>query len=48
VFFLDTEAGSGESAALCAAAVRKVLDIESIYIRPEVRQFIEERSDLKW
>jgi len=48
VFFLDTEAGSGESAALCAEAVRKVLDIESIYIRPEVRQFIEEHSGLTW
>ncbi len=44
VFFLDTQAGSGESAALCAEAVAKVLDIESIYIRPEVRRFIEEHS----
>jgi hypothetical protein len=44
VFFLDTQAGSGESAALCAEAVRRVLDVESIYIRPEVRQFIEEQS----
>jgi len=43
-FFLDTQAGSGESAALCAEAVAKVLDIESIYIRPEVRRFIEEHS----
>lgn len=44
VFFLDTQAASGESAALCAEALRRVLDIEDIYIRPEVRQFIEEHS----
>lgn len=44
IFFLDTQAGSGEAAALCAEAVAKVLDIETIYIRPEVRRFIEEHS----
>ncbi len=44
VFFLDTQAGSGESAARCAEAVGKVLDIENIYIRPEVRRLIEEQS----
>jgi len=44
IFFLDTQAASGESAALCAEALQRVLDIESIYIRPEVRQFIEEHS----
>jgi hypothetical protein len=43
VFFLDTQAGSAESAAKCAEAVAKVLDIENIYIRPEVRRFIEEQ-----
>ncbi len=44
VFFLDTQAGSGESAALCAEAISRVLDIENVYIRPEVRLFIEEHS----
>ncbi len=41
IFFVDTQASSTEVAALCAEAVVKVVDIESIYIRPEVRQFIE-------
>jgi hypothetical protein len=44
IFFVDTQAASAETAALCAEAVAKVLDIEKIYIRPEVRQFIESHS----
>ncbi len=41
IFFVDTQASSAESAAVCAGAVPKVVDIEKIYIKPEVRQFIE-------
>jgi len=41
LFFVDTQAPSAESAALCAEAVAKMVDIEKVYIRPEVRQFIE-------
>jgi len=41
IFFVDTQCRSAEMAALCALAVVKVLDVEMIYIRPEVRQFIE-------
>ncbi|MHC4396255.1 MAG: hypothetical protein ACYS1A_11440 [Planctomycetota bacterium] len=41
-FFVDTQASSAEMAAVCAQAVAKAVDIEHIYIRPEVRQFIEE------
>jgi len=44
IFFADTQASSGETAALCAEAILKVMDIEAIYIKPEVRQFIEDRS----
>jgi hypothetical protein len=44
VFFVDTEATCAEVAAQCAEAVVKVLDIETIYLRPEVRQFIEGRT----
>jgi len=40
-FFVDTEADSAEMSVLCAEAVGQVLDVEAIYIRPEVRQFIE-------
>ena len=43
-FFVDTQAGSGEMAMACSEAVTKLVDIENIYIRPQVRQFIEENS----
>jgi hypothetical protein len=45
VFFVDTDAPSAEVATQCAQAVTKLLDIETIYLRPEVRQFIENRAD---
>ena len=41
VFFVDTQAPSAVVAAMCAEAVPKVVDIEQVYIKPEVRQFIE-------
>lgn len=43
-FFVDTQAPASDVATLCAQALPKVTDIEAIYIRPEVRQFIENRS----
>jgi len=44
VFFLDTQATSIEVASVAAEAVAKLVDIESIYLRPEIRQFIESHS----
>jgi len=44
-FFVDTQAPSAEVAALCAEAVAKLLDIETVYVRPEVRQYIENHSN---
>jgi hypothetical protein len=41
IFFVDTQAPSAVVAVMCAQAVPKVVDIEQIYIKPEVRQFIE-------
>ena len=41
IFFVDTQAPSAVVSAMCAEAVPKVVDIEQIYIKPEVRQFIE-------
>jgi len=50
IFFLDTQASSGETAVVCAEAVSKTVDIDNVYIRPEVRQFIENHSgnERKW
>jgi hypothetical protein len=44
IFFADTQSPSADVAAVAAEAVRKVVDIEAIYIRPEIRQFIESNS----
>ncbi len=50
IFFLDTQASTAEMAIVCAEAVSKVVDIDNVYIRPEVRQFIENHSggERKW
>lgn len=45
LFFVDTQATSAEMAAICAEAVAKVVDIEGIFIRPEIREFIEKYSN---
>jgi len=41
LFFIDIEAPAAETAALCAQAVAKLVDIENVYVKPQVRQFIE-------
>ncbi len=44
IFFVDTQAPSAVAAVICAEVVPKVADIEQVYIKPEVRQFIENHS----
>ena len=41
IFFVDTQAPSANVASMCAEAVSKVVEIEQIFIKPQVRQFIE-------
>jgi len=45
IFFVDAQASSAVSAAMCAEAVSKVVDVEQIYVKPQVRQFIEDNSN---
>jgi len=45
IFFVDTQAASSEAAAVCAESVGRVVDIERVYVRPEVRRFIEEHRE---
>ena len=45
IFFVDTQATAAETAAVCAEAVSKMVDIESVYIKPEVREFIEKHCN---
>jgi hypothetical protein len=46
IFFKDTQATASLMAVLCAQAVAKIVDIEQIYIKPEIREFIENNNDL--
>lgn len=41
IFFVDTQATDAEVAARCAEAILKLVDIETVYLRPEVRLFLE-------
>lgn len=41
IFYLDTQAGSAEAAAKCAEALVKLVDTETLYIKPQVRQILE-------
>ena len=45
IFFIDTQASSIVSAAMCAEAVSKVVDVEQIFIKPQIRDFIENNSN---
>jgi len=40
-FFVDSDAATAETAGLCAEAVLRLVDIESVYMKPEVREFVE-------
>ncbi len=45
IFFVDSQSQSADVAALCAQAISKIIDIEKLYIRPEIRQFIEYQAE---
>lgn len=45
IFFVDTEASGSEVAAMCAQAVARLVDVEAVYLRPEIRQFLETHMD---
>ena len=41
LFFVDTEAQAADMAVICARSVHETVDIEGIYIRPQIRDFLE-------
>jgi len=45
IFFVDTQASAAVSAAMCAEAVSKVVDVEQIYVKPQVRQYIDDNGN---
>jgi hypothetical protein len=48
VLFVDTDSSTAERANVCAEAVAKLVNIETIYLRPEVRRYIEEHAGGAW
>jgi hypothetical protein len=46
-FFVDTQAPSAEMAEISAEAVSQAVDIERMYVRPEIREYIEGHSKQK-
>jgi len=44
-FFVDTDSSDYENMVSFAKAVKEVIDIETIYIKPEVRAFVEQNID---
>ncbi len=47
ILFVDTQAPSIVTATICAEAIPKIMDIEQIYVKPQVRQFIEDHTGHK-
>ena len=47
ILFVDTQAPAIATAMICAEVVPKVVDIEQIYMKPQVRQFIEAHAGQK-
>jgi hypothetical protein len=45
ILFLDSRALPAEQAKICASALAEVLDIDNIYLLPDVREFVENRAN---
>jgi len=44
IFFVDRDASTTDNAVACAQAVRRLVDVESVYLRPGVREFLESHA----
>jgi len=47
IFFMDTQAPTDFLIQLCAEAVPEVIDIENVYIKPQIRQLIENSTNTR-
>ncbi len=41
ILFLDKNAGTEQQIKICAEAILKLIDIATVYLKPEVRQLLE-------
>ncbi|MBN1817211.1 MAG: hypothetical protein JW828_07600 [Sedimentisphaerales bacterium] len=44
VFFVDTQSAPLETAVAAARAVARLVPVDSMYLRPQVREFVEKYS----
>jgi hypothetical protein len=45
ILFLDSRAQPEDHAEACAAALAEVVDINNIYLLPDIREFVENRTN---
>jgi hypothetical protein len=41
ILFLDKKAGADQQIQVCAGSILKLIDIGTVYLKPEVRQLLE-------
>lgn len=41
ILFLDKNAGADQQLQVCAGAILKLIDIGTVYLKPEIRQLLE-------
>jgi hypothetical protein len=46
IFFVDRQGNSTDTAVVCASALSELVDLDNIYIKPQVREFIEYADSL--
>ena len=42
ILFLEKNAGADQQVQICAEAILKLIDIATVYLKPEVRQLLEQ------
>ena len=45
ILFLDNRAQPSEQAKICASALAEVVDIDNTYLLPDVREFVENKTN---
>ena len=45
ILFLDSRAQPNDQAKICASALAEVVDIDNIYLLPDVREFVEKKTN---
>lgn len=46
VFFVDKNAEAAEITEICARAVLETIDIQNIYLKPQIREFLEKKRPI--